>query len=201
MATLTAHQNGSRSRIEALTTDRDITIPLNAGFWRRLFAFSGPAYLVSVGYMDPGNWATDIEGGSRFNYSLLWVVLLSSIVAIFLQLLSAKLGVATGKGLAENIRDRYPRRVRLAMWVAMEVAMIATDLAEFMGSALGIALLFHMPLLPAVFITGFDVLLILWLEHFGFRAVEIVIIGLVTLVGWAYIIEIFIARPEWSGVF
>src|ERR1051325_989665 len=119
--------------IETLTTDRDIIIPAGAGFWRRLFAFSGPAFLVSVGYMDPGNWATDIEGGSRFNYSLLWVILGSSLIAIFLQIMSAKLGIATGKGLAENIRDKYPRKLRLGMWAAMEFAMIATDLAEFMG--------------------------------------------------------------------
>jgi manganese transport protein len=161
----------------------------------------GPAFLVSVGYMDPGNWATDIEGGSRFSYQLLWVILASSLIAIFLQILSAKLGIATGKGLAENSRDTYPRPVRLALWVIMEVAMIATDLAEFMGSALGISLLFHIPLLPAVLITGFDVLFILWLERFGFRVVEIVIIGLVTLVGWAYVIEILMVQPTWSQVF
>ncbi|HVO43279.1 MAG TPA: Nramp family divalent metal transporter, partial [Aggregatilineales bacterium] len=161
----------------------------------------GPAFLVSVGYMDPGNWATDIQGGSHYGYQLLWVILLSSLIAIFLQTLASKLGVATGKGLAENARDLYPRPVRWFLWGAMEIAMIATDLAEFMGSALGISLLFHIPLLPAVFITGLDVLLILWLEHFGFRIVEIVIIGLVVLVGWAYVIEILMAQPEWSAVF
>jgi len=168
--------------------------------WRMLRWF-GPAFLVSVGYMDPGNWATDIEGGSRFSYQLLWVILASSLIAIFLQSMAAKLGIATGKGLAENIRDHYPRPVRLALWVIMELAMIATDLAEFMGSALGIALLFHIPLLPAVLITGLDVLFILWLEHFGFRVVEVVIIGLVALVGWAYVIEILMVQPSWSGVF
>ncbi len=161
----------------------------------------GPAFLVSVGYMDPGTWATDIEGGSRFSYQLLWVILVSSLIAIFLQILSAKLGIATGKGLAENCRDTYPRPVRLALWGVMELAMIATDLAEFMGSALGISLLFHIPLLPAVLITGFDVLFILWLERFGFRIIEIVIIGLVALVGWAYIIEIVMVQPAWKSVF
>jgi manganese transport protein len=161
----------------------------------------GPAFLVSVGYMDPGNWATDIEGGSRFSYQLLWVILASSLIAIFLQVMSAKLGIATGKGLAENSRDTYPRPIRLALWAIMEMAMIATDLAEFMGSALGISLLFHIPLLPAVLITGLDVLFILWLERFGFRVVEVVIIGLVMLVGWAYVIEILMVQPAWSGVF
>jgi manganese transport protein len=169
------------------------------GWWKTLLVF-GPAFLVSVGYMDPGNWATDIEGGSRFNYQLLWVILASSIIAIFLQTLSAKLGIATGKGLAENVRDVYPRRARLGLWFIMELAMIATDLAEFMGSALGISLLFHLPLLTSVLITGLDVLFILWLEHFGFRAVEVVIIGMVMLVGWAYVIEIVLVRPDLGGV-
>src|SRR5256885_1676127 len=159
--------------MEAVTTNEVQLINRKSQLWHLLRSF-GPAFLVSVGYMDPGNWATDIEGGSRFNYSLLWVVLASSLIAIFLQVMSAKLGIATGKGLAENIRDKYPRRLRLGMWAAMEMAMIATDLAEFMGSALGISLLFHMPMLPAVLITGLDVLHILWLEHFCFRLVELV---------------------------
>jgi manganese transport protein len=131
----------------------------------------------------------------------LWVILASSLIAIFLQSMSAKLGIATGKGLAENCRDAYPRPIRLALWFIMELAMIATDLEEFMGSALGISLLFHIPLLPAVIITGLDVLFILWLEHFGFRVVEVVIIGLVALVGWAYVIEILMVQPSWRGVF
>jgi manganese transport protein len=174
------------------------------GFQRRnllrvLWAF-GPAFLVSVGYMDPGNWATDIEAGSRFNYQLLWVILLSTLMSVFLQILSAKLGIATGKGLAENCRDQYPRRVRIGLWITMEVAMIATDLAEFMGSAIGISLLFHMPLLPAMLITTLDVFFILWLEHYGFRVVEVVIIGLIALVGWGYIVEILIAQPAWPDV-
>lgn len=186
--------------METVQTTREQKVGQLAGAFKYLRWF-GPAFLVSVGYMDPGNWATDIEGGSRFNYQLLWVILASSFIAIFLQILSAKLGIATGKGLAENCRDTYPRPVRWALWVIMELAMIATDLAEFMGSALGISLLFHIPLLPAVLITGLDVLLILWLEHFGFRVVELVIIGLVMLVGWAYVIEIFLVQPQWHDVF
>lgn len=166
---------------------------------RNLWAL-GPAFLVSVGYMDPGNWATDIEGGSRFNYELLWVIVFSTIVSIFLQTLSAKLGIATGKGLAENCRDQYPRPLRLILWFLMELAMIATDLAEFMGSAIGISLLFHIPLLPAVIVTGFDVMLILWLERYGFRAIELVIIGLIGVVGIGYIVEIILSQPAWSEV-
>lgn len=178
-----------------LPAAQGLPVRRNARSILRYLRYFGPAFLVSVGYMDPGNWATDIEGGSRFNYQLLWVILVASLIAIFLQIMAAKLGIATGKGLAENIRDHYPRPLRLAMWGVMEIAMIATDLAEFMGSALGISLLFHIPLLPAVLITGLDVLLIIYLEHFGFRVVEIVIIGLVMVVGWAYIIEILMVQP------
>jgi len=186
------------------TQSQPVGLPVPASPRRsvlRYLRYFGPAFLVSVGYMDPGNWATDIEGGSRFNYQLLWVILGASLIAIFLQILSAKLGIATGKGLAENCRDTYPRPVRIAMWGLMEIAMVATDLAEFMGSALGISLLFHIPLLPAVLITGLDVLVIMYLEHFGFRVVEIVIIGLVMIVGWAYVIEILMVQPSLSGIF
>lgn len=186
----------------SLTTNTSTLKPnFKRGNLTRLIWAFGPAFLVSVGYMDPGNWATDIEGGSRFNYQLLWVILLSTLISIFLQSLSAKLDIATGKGLAENARDQYPRPVRLGLWAAMEVAMIATDLAEFMGSAIGISLLFHLPLLPAVLITGFDVFLILWLERYGFRFVEIVIIALVAVVGWSYVVELLIVKPEWAAVF
>jgi manganese transport protein len=166
----------------------------------RLLRNFGPAFLVSVGYMDPGNWATDIQGGASFNYQLLFVILLSGWIAIFLQIMSARLGIATGKGLAANCRDTYSPRVRFGLWLGMEIAVIATDLAEFLGSALGISLLFHLPLMTATLITGLDVLFILWLEQFGFRAVEIVIIGLVMLVGWAYVIELLIAQPNWGEV-
>lgn len=178
------------------------TLPL-AARWPtilRLLRNFGPAFLVSVGYMDPGNWATDIQGGASFNYQLLFVVLLSGWIAIFLQIMSARLGIATGRGLAANCRETYPPRVKFALWFGMELAVIATDLAEFLGSALGISLLFHLPLMTAVLITGLDVLFILWLEQFGFRAVELVIIGLVMLVGWAYVIELLIAKPDWGGV-
>jgi manganese transport protein len=162
--------------------NRQFVAQLRALF--RSLHWLGPAFLVSVGYMDAGNWATDIEGGSRFSYQLLWVILFSSLIGIFLQIPSAKLGIATNKGWAENCRDTYPRPVRLALWAIMEVAMIATDLAEFVGSALGISFLFHIPLWPAVLITGFDVLFVLWLEWFGFRLVELVIIGANALMLW-----------------
>ena len=187
------------SELPRIARDATQSVERLNGLWRVLRNF-GPAFLVSVGYMDPGNWATDIQGGAQFNYQLLFVVLLSGWIAIFLQIMSARLGIATGKGLAANCRDTYSPRVRFGLWFGMEIAVIATDLAEFLGSALGISLLFHLPLMTSVLITGFDVLFILWLEHFGFRAVEVVIIGLVMLVGWAYVIELLIAQPNWSDV-
>ncbi len=168
--------------------------------YRELLHYLGPAFLVSVGYMDPGNWATDLEGGSRFNYSLLWVLLLSNLMAILLQTLAAKLGIVTGRDLAQCCRDRFRRPVALMLWVTAELAMIATDLAEFLGSAIGIYLLFGIPLLTATLITGLDVLLILALQRYGYRVVEFVIIGLVTVIGWAYVMEVLLSKPEWGEV-
>jgi manganese transport protein len=169
--------------------------------YRELLHYLGPAFLVSVGYMDPGNWATDLEGGSRFNYSLIWVLLLSNLMAILLQTLSAKLGIVTGRDLAQCCRERFSRPTSLLLWVTAEFAMIATDLAEFLGSAIGIYLLFKIPLLTATLITGLDVLLILALQRYGYRIVEFVIIGFVTVIGWAYVVEVFLAKPEWGLVF
>ncbi|MGE5591536.1 MAG: Nramp family divalent metal transporter [Bacillota bacterium] len=167
---------------------------------RRLLAYLGPAFVVSVGYMDPGNWATDLEGGSRFAYRLIWVLLASNLMAIFLQNLSAKLGIATGKTLAEQCRDEYGKATSYFLWGTAELAMIATDLAEFLGSALGIHLLFDIPLLPAVLLTSLDVFLLLALDRFGYRAVEAAIISLVGVVGLGYIIEIVLARPDIPAV-
>ncbi len=167
---------------------------------RELFRYLGPAFLVSVGYMDPGNWATSIDGGARFGYSLLWVILLSNAMAVLLQSMSAKLGIATGLDLAQNCRARYTRSTTIGLWVTAELAMIATDLAEFLGAALGVYLLFNISLLTAVFITGFDVLIILWLQRYGFRPLEYVIIVLVATIGFSYIIELFFARPHWASI-
>ena len=146
-----------------------------AGFWQQWRAFVGPAMLVSVGYMDPGNWGTDLQGGAQFKYGLLWVVGLASLMAIFMQVISARLGVVTGKDLAQCCRDWYPRWTRWPNWLLGEVAIGACDLAEVLGSAVALNLLFHIPLFWAVIITGLDVLLLLGLQRFGMRTIEAVI--------------------------
>jgi manganese transport protein len=171
------------------------------GSWtviKRTFLFLGPAFVISVGYMDPGNWGTDIEGGARFGYRLLWVILLANMMAILLQILSAKLGIATGKSLPEVCRDNYPRWVSVSLWVTAELAAIATDLAEFLGGAVGFNLLFGIPLFPAALITGVVISLILLLERYGFRKLEMVIIGLIAIIGFVYMTEIWLSRPDWA---
>jgi len=163
-----------------------------AGFWKQWGAFVGPAILVSVGYMDPGNWGTDLQGGAQFKYGLLWVVGLASLMAIFMQVISARLGVVTGKDLAQCCRDWYPRWTRWPNWLCCEVAIGACDLAEVLGSAVALNLLFHIPLLWAVIITGLDVLLLLGLQRFGMRTIEAVVLLLVATIGVCYFIEIFV---------
>ncbi|HYA96046.1 MAG TPA: Nramp family divalent metal transporter, partial [Terriglobales bacterium] len=163
-----------------------------AGLWRQWRAYVGPALLVSVGYMDPGNWGTDLAGGAQFRYGLLWVVALASLMAIFMQVISARLGVATGKDLAQCCRDWYPRWTRCPNWLLSEVAIGACDLAEVLGSAVALNLLFHIPLFWAVLITAADVLLLLALQRFGIRTVEAVVLVLVATIGVCYFIEIFI---------
>ncbi len=166
---------------------------------RGLLTF-GPAFVVSVGYMDPGNWGTDIEGGARFGYSLLWVILLANLMAILMQTLSAKLGIATGKSLPEVCRDHYPRWLSITLWATAELAAIATDLAEFLGGAVGFYLLLGIPLFPAALLTGVVISLILLLERYGFRKVEIAIIGLIAVIGFVYMVEISLARPDWPSI-
>src|SRR5271154_6409451 len=166
-----------------------------AGFWEQWRAFVGPAILVSVGYMDPGNWGTDLQGGAQYKYGLLWVVGLASLMAIFMQVISARLGVVTGKDLAQCCRDWYPRWTRWPNWLLCEVAIGACDLAEVLGSAVALNLLFHIPLLWAVIITGLDVLLLLALQRFGMRTIEAVVLLLIATIGVCYFIEIFIL-PE-----
>jgi len=163
-----------------------------AGFWEQWQAFVGPAILVSVGYMDPGNWGTDLQGGARFKYGLLWVVGLASLMAIFMQVMSARLGVVTGKDLAQCCRDWYPRWSRWPNWLLSEVAICACDLAEVLGSAVALNLMFHIPLLWAVIITGLDVLLLLALQRFGMRTIEAVVLLLIATIGVCYFIEIFV---------
>jgi manganese transport protein len=170
-----------------------------AGFWEQWRAFVGPAILVSVGYMDPGNWGTDLQGGAQFKYGLLWVVGLASLMAIFMQVISARLGVVTRKDLAQCCRDWYPRWTRWPNWLISEVAIGACDLAEVLGSAVALNLLFHIPLLWAVIITGLDVLLLLALQRFGMRTIEAVVLVLIATIGVCYFIEIFVlpqTRPS-----
>jgi manganese transport protein len=163
-----------------------------AGFWEQWRAFVGPAILVSVGYMDPGNWGTDLQGGANFKYALLWVVALASLMAIFMQVMSARLGVVTGKDLAQCCRDWYPKWTRWPNWLMSEVAIGACDLAEVLGSAVALNLLFHIPLLWAVIITSLDVLLLLMLQRFGMRIIEAIVLLLVVTIAVCYFIEIFV---------
>src|SRR5215213_1446313 len=173
---------------------------LKKGFWRKLFAFFGPAYLVSVGYMDPGNWATDLAGGSKYGYQLLWVILVSNLMAILLQTLCARLGLVTGKDLAQACRDYYKKPAAIALWLLCEIAIIACDLAEVVGSAVALNLLFGIPILWGVLITGFDVLILLALMRFGFRKIEAIVITLVMTIAACFALEIFLSRPDWGGV-
>lgn len=167
---------------------------------KRALVFFGPAFVISVGYMDPGNWGTDIEGGARFGYRLLWVIFVANLMAILLQTMSAKLGIATGKTLPEVCRDRYPRWASVGLWVTAELAAMATDLAEFLGGAVGFNLLFHIPLFPAALLTGIVISLILLLERYGVRKVELVIIGLIAVIGFGYMAEILLARPPFNEI-
>ncbi|MGH9409508.1 MAG: Nramp family divalent metal transporter [Vicinamibacterales bacterium] len=179
-----------------------VTVPHHdAGFWRHWRAFAGPALLVSVGYMDPGNWGTDLQGGAQFKYALLWVIAAASAIAIVMQVISARLGVVTGKDLAQCCRDWYPRWTRWPNWLFSEVAIGACDLAEVLGSAVALNLMFRIPLLWAVIITGFDVLALLALQRFGMRAIEAVVLLLVLTISVCYFLEIFVlpqTRPAFG---
>jgi manganese transport protein len=175
------------------------TIPFSSGasWFRKILAFAGPGYLVAVGYMDPGNWATDIGGGSKFGYTLLSVILISNLMAMFLQALSAKLGIATGRDLAQACREQYSRRTGLFLWVVCEIAIAACDLAEVLGSAVALKLLFGLPLLAGVLITAFDVLIVLALQGRGFRLIEAFVVTLIASIAACFAYEIFFAHPLW----
>jgi manganese transport protein len=166
------------------------------GFWRKLLAFAGPGYLVAVGYMDPGNWATDLAGGSKYNYSLLSVILISSLMAMFLQYLALKLGIATGADLAQLCRRHYGKNASFFLWIFAEIAIAACDLAEVIGSAIALNLLFHLPLLVGVIITTLDVLLLLLLQQKGFRYVEAIVITLIATIAGCFALELFFSKPE-----
>jgi manganese transport protein len=170
-------------------------------YWRRLLGFLGPGFLISVGYMDPGNWATDIAGGSRFGYTLLFVIMASNLTAILLQSLSLKLGVATERDLAQLCHERYSRWVSFSLWVGAEIAIAACDLAEVIGSAIALNLLFHIPLFYGVLITGLDVLLILLMQRWGFRYVEALVIALIGTIIAMFGVQMFLSRPEYWPVF
>jgi manganese transport protein len=168
---------------------------------RRLFAFMGPAYLVSVGYMDPGNWATDLEGGARFGYALLWVLLMSNLMAVLLQTLAARLGVVTGHDLAQACRAEYSRGLNTVLWILAEVAIAATDLAEILGTIIALKLLFGLPLLWGCLVTAFDTFVLLYLQRWGMRQMEAVILALVATIGGCFLIQIFLAEPDVAGIF
>lgn len=163
-----------------------------------MFAFAGPAYIVSVGYMDPGNWATDLEGGARFGYQLLWVLVVSNAMAILLQTLSARLGIVAGRDLAQACRESYPKVVNYTLWLLCEVAIAACDLAEVLGAAIGLNLLFGLPLLAGVLITAADTLFVLWFSRFGIRWIEALILSLITVIGGCFLVEIILAKPNFG---
>ena len=177
-----------------------IHVPKHFGFWRKLLAFSGPGYLVAVGYMDPGNWATDLAGGSRFGYTLLSVILISNLMAILLQSLCAKLGIVTGRDLAQACRDHYPKPVSIALWVLCEIAICACDLAEVIGSAIALNLLFKIPLVWGVCITALDVLAVMYLQNKGFRYIEALVITLILTIGGCFLAEIIFSQPNVAAV-
>jgi manganese transport protein len=179
---------------------RSVNVPTAGSWLRRFLAVAGPGYLVSVGYMDPGNWGTDLAGGAKFGYRLLWVILVSNLMAMLLQTLCARLGLVTGKDLAQACRDYYKRPACIALWLLCEIAIIACDLAEVIGSAVALNLLFGIPILWGVLITGLDVLLLLALMRYGFRTLEAIVITLVATIAGCFALEIIMSRPDWGGV-
>src|SRR5438309_10986473 len=175
---------------------RSIQVPKELSFWRKLLAFSGPGYLVAVGYMDPGNWATDLAGGSQFGYTLLSIILLSNLMAILLQSLCARLGIVTGRDLAQACRDHYSRPVSFGLWILCELAICACDLAEVIGSAIALNLLFKIPLVFGVCITALDVLAVMYLQNKGFRYIEALVIGLIVMIGGCFLFEVIFSQPK-----
>src|ERR1700689_1064863 len=179
---------------------RSVLVPKTASFWRKLFAFSGPGFLIAVGYMDPGNWATDLQGGAQFGYTLLSIVMISNLMAILLQHLSVKLGVATGRDLAQACRDHYSTPTVWFLWILCEIAIAACDLAEVVGSAIALQLLFGIPLVWGCLITAADVLAVLYLQSKGFRYIEALVITLIATIGTCFAAEIFWSKPGFVGM-
>jgi manganese transport protein len=176
------------------------TIAVQGGWWKKALAFAGPGYLVAVGYMDPGNWATDLAGGSKYGYTLLSVILFSNLLAVLLQGLASKLGIVTGRDLAQACRDAYSRPTSIALWLFAEVAIAACDLAEVIGSAIALQLLLHIPLLIGVILTSLDVLIVLYLQHSGFRRLEAVVVTLIATIGLCFLFELVLAHPNLRAV-
>ena len=191
---------GTPSEIRSLADVHESVATDHISLWRRMFAFAGPAYLVSVGYMDPGNWATDLQGGALFGYKLLWVLVMSNAMAVLLQTLCARLGIVTGRDLAQACRESYPRPVNMALWFLCEIAIVACDLAEVLGAAIALYLLFHIPLMVAVAITALDTLLVLGLQRLGIRYLEAFVLGLIAIIAACFAAEIFMAKPDFMEV-
>ncbi len=185
-----------RSRVAPSLQEVYRTVPVGTGTFRKILAFAGPGYLVAVGYMDPGNWATDLAGGSKFGYTLLSVVLLSNLMAVLLQGLASKLGIVTGRDLAQACRDHYSKPVAVALWIFCEIAIAACDLAEVIGSAIALNLLFHLPIAIGVPVTGLDVLLLLALQNRGVRVLEALVVTLIATIGFCFLFEIVLAHPN-----
>jgi manganese transport protein len=177
-----------------------VAVPADANFWRKLFAFAGPGYLVAVGYMDPGNWATDLAGGARYGYTLLSVILLSNLMAILLQALAVRLGIGSGRDLAQACRDAYSRPTTWVLWFLCEIAIAACDLAEVIGAAIALNLLFGIPLIWGVCITALDVLVVLYLQNKGFRYVEALVVALIIGIAACFAVELWLARPSMTAV-
>ncbi|MBF0595490.1 MAG: Nramp family divalent metal transporter [Candidatus Omnitrophica bacterium] len=199
-AVLSSGNKLDKSHQEQLNEKGVVQIPVGAGFWRKFLAFFGPGLLIAVGYMDPGNWATDLAAGAQFGYTLLAVVFFSNLLAVLFQYLALKLGIATGQDLAQACRKRYSRPVTIFLWILCEIAIIACDLAEVIGSAVALNLLFGLPLIAGIIITGMDSFVILILQSRGFRYLEAVVGGLMMIIAGVFIYELVVARPEWAGV-
>src|SRR6202790_4102446 len=191
---------GSTRNLSLPEVHGSIEIPAGAGFWRKMFAFAGPGYLVAVGYMDPGNWATDLAGGARYGYTLLSVIMLSNLMAILLQALSARLGIASGRDLAQACRDSFSRPVTIVLWILCEIATPPSDPPEVLGAAIALNLLIGLPLIWGVSLTALDVLIVLFLQHRGFRYVEALVIALICLIAGSFAIELWLSRPTLTGV-
>ena len=190
----------SRGEVSLREVHASIAVPEGAGFWRKLFAFAGPGYLVAVGYMDPGNWATDLAGGARYGYTLVSVIMISNLMAFLLQALALRLGIASGRDLAQACRDSYSKPTTILLWILCEVAIAACDLAEVIGAAIALNLLFGLPLIWGVCLTALDVMVVLFLQHKGFRYVEALVVALIVAIAGSFALQLLLAKPDLGAV-